>query len=225
MSTPSAPGPPPRWTGVALLVASVGFLVVEAVVAAGWDVRPYSYADDYVNFLGSRFVGEFEGYTISSPRWLLMDVGWIGSGVLVAAAATRLATALRGWRRALVVVLGAVVALGLVVFAVVPLGPATLAAGLLPLYLAGAFGSIGAGNALGGHRRPAAPAARPAARRRARRRRARACSASSASRSRTAGSPSASRSGSRCTRSWPGRPLTGVAVLLARRPAKGLVRA
>jgi hypothetical membrane protein len=148
VSTLGAAVRPPRWTGVALLVASVGFLVVEAVVAAGWDVRPYSYADDYVNFLGSRYVGEFEGYAISSPRWLLMDVGWVGSGVLVAAASIRLATALRGWRRTLVVALGAVVALGLVVFAVVPLGPATIAAGLLPLYLAGAFGSIGAGNAL-----------------------------------------------------------------------------
>jgi hypothetical protein len=139
---------PPRWTGAALLLAGVGFVVVEAVVAAGWDVRPYSYADDYVNFLGSRFVGDFEGYAISSPRWLLMDVGWVGTGLLVAVAAARLAKGLRGWRRALVVALGAVVAVGLVVFAVVPLGPATIAAGLLPLYLSGAFGSIGAGNAL-----------------------------------------------------------------------------
>ncbi len=149
MRTPSSGAArPPRWAGAALLLASAGFLVVEAVVAAGWDVRPYSYADDYVNFLGSRFVGDFEGYAISSPRWLLMDVGWVASGVLVAAASTRVATALHGWRRALVVALGAVVALGLVVFAVFPLGPATVAAGLLPLYLAGAFGSIGAGNAL-----------------------------------------------------------------------------
>ena len=54
------------------------------MVAAAWDVRPYSYADDYVNFLGSRFVGEFAGFTISSPRWLLMDVGWVAAGVLVA---------------------------------------------------------------------------------------------------------------------------------------------
>lgn len=139
---------PPRWTGAALLLAGVGFLVVEAVVAAAWDVRPYSYADDYVNFLGSRFVGEFGGYAISSPRWLLMDVGWVVTGLLVAAAALRLAAGLRGWRRGLVAGAGVVVALGLVVFAVVPLGPGTIAAGLLPLYLAGAFGSIVAGNAL-----------------------------------------------------------------------------
>ena len=104
---------PPRWTGATLLLAGAGFVVVEAVVAAAWDVRPYSYADDYVNFLGSRFVGEFAGFTIASPRWLLMDVGWVAAGVLVAAAGTRLAAALRGWRRALVVALGAVVALGL----------------------------------------------------------------------------------------------------------------
>lgn len=139
---------PPRWTGVALVLASVGSLVVEAVVAAGWDVRPYSYADDYVNFLGSRFAGDFAGYRISSPRWLLMDGSWVAAGVLVAAASTALASALHGWRRALVTGWGVLVALGLVVFAVVPLGPGTVAAGLLPLYLAGAFGSIVGGNAL-----------------------------------------------------------------------------
>ncbi|GAA3577458.1 hypothetical protein GCM10022197_38420 [Microlunatus spumicola] len=147
----SATTPDPRssrWTGAALLLAGVGFVVVEAVVAAAWDVRPYSYADDYVNVLGSRFVGEFGGYAISSPRWLLMDVGWVATGLLVAAAAARLARGLAGWRRGLVTGAGVVVALGLLVFAVVPLGPATIAAGLLPLYLAGAFGSIVAGNAL-----------------------------------------------------------------------------
>jgi hypothetical protein len=144
----TVPARPPRWTGAALLLAGVGFVVVEAVVAAAWHVRPYSYADDYVNFLGSRFVGDFGGYAISSPRWLLMDVGWVGTGLLVAVAAARLATGLRGWRRGLVTGAGVVVALALLVFAVVPLGPATVAAGLLPLYLAGAFGSIVAGNAL-----------------------------------------------------------------------------
>lgn len=137
-----------RRTGLALLLATVGFLLAEAVAAAAWDVRGYSYADDYVNFLGSRFVGEFEGYSISSPLWLVMDVGWVGSGLLIAAAATALAAPLRGLRRTVVVGLGAVLVLALLVFAVFPLGPDTIAAGLLPLYLAGAFLSIIAGNGL-----------------------------------------------------------------------------
>jgi hypothetical protein len=137
-----------RWTGAALALAAFGFLLTEAIVAAAWDVRPYSYADDYVNFLGSRFVGEFAGYAISSPLWLLMDIGWVVSGLLIAGAAVRLAAPLRGRRRGLVVVQGAVLALALLVFALFPLGPDTIAAGLLPLYLAGAFLSIIAGNGL-----------------------------------------------------------------------------
>jgi hypothetical protein len=48
------------------ILAGVGFLVVEAVVASAWDLRRYSYADDCVNVLGSRFSGEFEG---SAPAY------------------------------------------------------------------------------------------------------------------------------------------------------------
>jgi hypothetical protein len=137
-----------RWTGLALVFSSAGFLIVEAIVAAAWDRRPYSYANDYVNFLGSRFVGDFEGYSISSPLWLLMDVGWVLTGVLIAGAAVRLASALPGWRRTVIIILAVALALALLVFAAFPLGPQTIAAGLLPLYLAGAFLSIIAGNGL-----------------------------------------------------------------------------
>jgi len=137
-----------RWPALALILGALVTIVAEAVTASAWDLRPYSYADDYVNFLGSPFVGEFHGITISSPLWPVMSAGWIVSGLLIAAAGVQLSRALGRGRRALVVVFSALQAVGLILFATVPLGPDTVAAGLLGLYLAGAFLSVIAGNAL-----------------------------------------------------------------------------
>ena len=137
-----------RWPAIALVIGAIVTVAAEAIAASAWDVRPYSYADDYVNFLGSPFVGEFEGITISSPLWLVMSIGWIVSGVLIGAAGVRLSLDLARKRRAWVIALSALQALGLILFAAIPLGPDTIAAGLLGLYLAGAFLSVIAGNAL-----------------------------------------------------------------------------
>lgn len=137
-----------RWPGAALVLAVAVNVTCEAVVAAAWNVRPYSYANDYVNFLGSPFVGDFRGYVISSPLWLLMSVAWIVSGLLVAAAGIRLGLLLTSWRKRLVAGFAVLQAVGLVLFAVFPLDPATIASGVLGLYLTGAFLSIIAGNAL-----------------------------------------------------------------------------
>ena len=137
-----------RWPALALITGAVVTVVAEAITASAWNLRPYSYADDYVNFLGSPFVGEFHGITISSPLWLVMSLGWIISGVLIAAAGIRLSRSLGARRRVLVTVFSVLQAVGLILFAVVPLSPDTVAAGLLGLYLAGAFLSVIAGNAL-----------------------------------------------------------------------------
>jgi len=137
-----------RWAGPALIAAVLVDLIAEAVVAAAWDRRPYSYLDDYVNFLGSPFTGEWRGYLISSPLWWLMSIAWIVSGVLLAAASVALGRRLTGWRRRTVPALGSAQAIALVLFAVFPLGPARFDDGTLVLYLIGAFLSIIAGNAL-----------------------------------------------------------------------------
>lgn len=136
------------WPGVALISGAVVTVVAEAVTAAAWDLRPYSYADDYVNFLGSPFVGEVEGITISSPLWWLMSTGWIVSGLLIAAAGIQLSQELTRTRQVLLATSAVLQAVGLLLFATIPLGPDTIAAGLLGLYLAGAFLSVIAGNAL-----------------------------------------------------------------------------
>lgn len=150
MSTTLAPmtNRPRRWAGVALIAGAVVTVVAEAITASAWNLRPYSYANDYVNFLGAPFVGKFEDITISSPLWLLMSIGWIVSGLLIAAAGVRLSLQLTKKRRVLVIVFSVLQAVGLILFATIPLGPDTIAAGLLGLYLTGAFLSVIAGNAL-----------------------------------------------------------------------------
>ena len=137
-----------RWTGPALVTAVLVDVIAEAIVAAAWDRRPYSYLDDYVNFLGNPFTGEFEGFLISSPRWWLMSIAWIVSGSLVAAASIAMSRRLTGWRRRTIAGLGIAQAVALVLFAVFPLGPARMDNGTLVLYLIGAFLSIIGGNAL-----------------------------------------------------------------------------
>jgi uncharacterized protein DUF998 len=137
-----------RWAGLALIAAVLTSLVTEAIVAAAWDRRPYSYSEDYVNFLGSPFVGEFRGFFISSPLWWLMTIAWIVSGMLVAAASIALSRRLTGWRQRTIAALGTAQAIALILFAVFPLGPARFDDGTLVLYLIGAFLSIIAGNCL-----------------------------------------------------------------------------
>ncbi|MEV6632731.1 DUF998 domain-containing protein [Actinoplanes sp. NPDC051470] len=137
-----------RWGGFALVAAVLLELIAEASVAAAWDRRPYSYLEDYVNFLGSPFAGEFQGIVISSPLWPLMSATWIVSGALVAAASIAISRRLTGWRRPTIAALGLAQAIALVLFAVFPLGPARFDDGTLVLYLIGAFLSIIAGNVL-----------------------------------------------------------------------------
>jgi hypothetical membrane protein len=137
-----------RWMGAALAGAAVITVAAEAVVASAWDQRGYSYIDDYVNFLGSRFSGVFEDIEISSPLWWVMSAAWIVSGALIATASVGLSRRLTGWRRRTTAALGVAQGIALVLFAVFPLGPETMANGTLPLYLLGAFVSIIAGNTL-----------------------------------------------------------------------------
>ncbi|KIF76689.1 hypothetical protein QR77_28150 [Streptomyces sp. 150FB] len=151
-STTATPSTPlrviARWAGPALIAAALISLIAEAIVATAWDRRPYSYIEDYVNFLGSPFAGEFRGVLISSPLWWVMSIAWIVAGTLVAAASIALSRRLTGWRKRMIRSLGVAQGIALILFAVFPLGPARFDDGTLPLYLLGAFLSIIAGNAL-----------------------------------------------------------------------------
>jgi hypothetical protein len=146
--TATRPGTAAHRAGAALVAAVLVNLIAEAIVAAAWDRRPYSYLEDYVNFLGNPFVGQFEDFFISSPLWWLMSIAWMVSGSLIAAASIALSRRLTGWRRRTVAGLGVAQAVALILFAVFPLGPARMDDGTLVLYLIGAFVSIIGGNAL-----------------------------------------------------------------------------
>jgi hypothetical membrane protein len=148
MEMDTAKSTPSRIVGPALIAAVLVNLIAEAVVAAAWDRRPYSYVEDYVNFLGNPFVGDFEGFLISSPLWWLMSIAWIVSGTLVAAASVALSRRLTGWRKRTIAGLGLAQGFALILFAAFPLGPARFDDGTLVLYLIGAFLSIIAGNVL-----------------------------------------------------------------------------
>ena len=138
----------PRWVGAALAAAGIVNLAAEAMTASAWDVRPYSYTEDYVNFLGSPFAGTFQGVQISSPLWFIMTTGWIITAVLIATAGVRISSELPRGKRLTITTLAISQGIALILFATVPLGQATIDRGLLGLYLLGAFLSIIAGNAL-----------------------------------------------------------------------------
>jgi hypothetical membrane protein len=78
--------------GKALLpIASVQYLVLEAVAASAWHHPTYSYAVDFISDLGNPVPGDvFQGRTIDSPMHLAMDAAFIAQGTLFIAAALML---------------------------------------------------------------------------------------------------------------------------------------
>jgi hypothetical protein len=65
-TTATAPRKVARPAGAALISAVLTSVIAEAIVAAAWDRRPYSYLEDYVSFLGSR--SSVNSRTFSSPH-------------------------------------------------------------------------------------------------------------------------------------------------------------
>lgn len=101
-------------TGAALLVINtVQWLVVEAVVANAWDDPAYSYASNYISDLGVPECGaEFQGRDICSPLHGLMNATFIAQGVLFALGVILLTGLLSGRTRQVVVVLAVLHAVG-----------------------------------------------------------------------------------------------------------------
>lgn len=137
-----------RRAGLLLASAAVVNVVAEAVVAAAWERRPYSYVDDNVAYLGSSDVGPYHGVVVSSPLWPLMETVWVLSGVVVGAAGVLLARLLPRRAGITVAAVAVVEAVGFVLFAVVRQGPSTEADGTIAWHYVGAALVIAAGNAL-----------------------------------------------------------------------------
>lgn len=143
-----APGRPRRpWWAVALVVTGVGFVVVEAIVAARWSAPPYSYVHNFVSDLGNPQVGAFDGWFIDSPWATVMNIGFVAHGALFAGGTLGLARRLRGTTRMVFLAAASSEAAGFIVVGLVPSSPATATDGTLIVhYIAAGFGILG-GNA------------------------------------------------------------------------------
>ncbi|GGC54853.1 DUF998 domain-containing protein [Hoyosella rhizosphaerae] len=82
--------------GVLFVLAAVWYLGSEAIAAAAF--AGYSYSHNYISDLGIPGLGTSGGRDIDSPLALVMNVGFVGHGILFVAAAYLLVTALPATR-------------------------------------------------------------------------------------------------------------------------------
>jgi hypothetical membrane protein len=76
----------PRTAAVLWIASALIYLIAEALAAAAFP--GYSYATNYISDLGVPEVGDFQGRAIDSPLHPVMNVGFVGSGILFLLAAT-----------------------------------------------------------------------------------------------------------------------------------------
>ncbi|MEU9877959.1 DUF998 domain-containing protein [Streptomyces phaeochromogenes] len=132
---------------VALIVAAVQYVVLEAVAAAAWKDPRYSYSYNFISDLGVPSCGgEVDGRTVCSPLHGVMNTGFVVEGVLFVVAAVLLFRMLPGRLRwvclALVVVHGA----GITLVGLVHGSPEAAADGSMAWHILGAMMAIFAGN-------------------------------------------------------------------------------
>ncbi|MFS0704046.1 DUF998 domain-containing protein [Cellulomonas sp. 179-A 9B4 NHS] len=139
--TPDATARRRHVVGGLLLLATVQVLVVEEVVAAAWDVVPYSRARHYVSDLGLSECAELTGRTVCSPLHAVMNAGFVVHALLVVAAVVLLRDLVPGGARRWVV--GAVLAhaVGVAWVGLVP-GSLTEPVGGVPRYVVHNVGSV-----------------------------------------------------------------------------------
>jgi xanthine/uracil permease len=101
------------FSAVAMLVAGLGFMIVEAVVASAWTSPPYSYVYDQLPDLGNPTCGPFQNRVICSPHDGLMNAMFVVHGSLFAFAGILLSRLMAGTARAAVFVLALVYVIGL----------------------------------------------------------------------------------------------------------------
>lgn len=89
-----------RLGGVALLVAGLQLVVIEAIAAAAWRTPRYSYATNYISDLGvSGCPTTYGGRAICSPLAGAMNAAFVAEGVLfVVAALLLVGTVASAWR-------------------------------------------------------------------------------------------------------------------------------
>ncbi|GAB3929466.1 hypothetical protein GCM10029976_029150 [Kribbella albertanoniae] len=142
---------------LALSVAAIQYVVLEAVTAAAWENPAYSYAHNNISDLGVPSCGgEMGGRLICSPLHTLMNTSFIVQGLLFGLAAVLLYRLLPGRRPWIYAVLGLVHALGFLLVGLFHGSPEAAGAdGGLIVHIFGAALLIVGGNAASivvGHR-------------------------------------------------------------------------
>ena len=102
-----------RLMAVGLLVAGLGYVGVEAVVASAWTDPTYSYVTDQVPDLGNPVCGPFEGRVVCSPLHAAINTMSVVHGLVLGVAGVLLSRLLTGSRRTTVLVCSLVYPVGL----------------------------------------------------------------------------------------------------------------
>ncbi|MBU7597548.1 DUF998 domain-containing protein [Streptomyces sp. P38-E01] len=134
-----------RWAGVVLVVAAVGYVLCEALAASQFP--GYSYAHHYISDLGVPYESE-EGRGFRSRAALLMNLAFVGQGVLLLLGVVLVLRGARNTPRAPLLGPGALYAVGMLLVGTVHAGPREAADGTSLPHAVGAGAAIVCGNVL-----------------------------------------------------------------------------
>lgn len=101
-----------RIGAILFLIAPIIFLVIEAIVASAWNNPVYSYTYNFISDLGIPVVTEFEGRTVSSPLFSVMNLGFIAYADIFVVAFCMIFHALPIKRRVIAIILAALYGVG-----------------------------------------------------------------------------------------------------------------
>ncbi|MFJ3906249.1 DUF998 domain-containing protein [Streptomyces sp. NPDC090025] len=132
---------------VALTVAAVQYVVLEAVAAAAWKDPRYSYSYNFISDLGVPSCGgKVDGRTVCSPQHVVMNTGFVLHGVLFVVAAVLLYCMLPGRLRWVCLALAVVHGVGIALVGLVHGSPEAVADGTMTWHILGAMMAIFGGN-------------------------------------------------------------------------------
>ncbi len=95
--------------GIAMLLAGLGYLIIEVVAASAWAAPPYHWAANFVSDLGDPACGPYDGRIVCSPLNRLMNLGFVAEGVLFGFAGILMSQALVARARVAMLVSGRIV--------------------------------------------------------------------------------------------------------------------
>lgn len=108
-----------RTVGVMLIAGPVIYFLAEFIAAAAWTDHPYSYTFHFISNLGVHGPSELFGQYMYSPLAWVMNTGFFLFGITILAGVAMLRV-LSGWRRVVVLVAAALLAVGGVLLALFP---------------------------------------------------------------------------------------------------------